>query len=491
MNFFRKRREKKRKMKEQIELEQIIMTLYLEFTVSQKYIDAQTGKNYYKGQNEILNRFLYKSVNGQKIPQPDLPNNTLNHNFAKPLVDQKVNYCLGKPPKYTCKDEKYLQWFENWIDENNFNYWLNYLATETSNTGLAWLQVYIDEAGELKFMVLPFNQVIPIWEDSLHTKLKAVIKVYETVTDNIMVPEMQTHLEYWTKEGMQSYKVDGNNLFLDTNSFDWLQEVQGDFSGFQPHYLNGDKTPGYWNRIPFIPIKNNLMEQPDIIPLKNLIDNYDLTRSDLSNELAELRNYLIAVANAGGTDIEDFIHNLKLYGVAFVDSVSGETNGSNIGVLSNPMDCTASTTHSNLLKENIIELGQGVNLNLEMSIPPSGVSLKLLYQGLEIKCHGLEQQFNLAFKQLEYFIKTYLEMKNMKPTAPLKMEFQLNSIVNDQEQADTLNKQMDAYRKAKGVISDKTLYENHPWVEDAEEELKRNQSQEDDYFHKGDLRHAL
>lgn len=40
-----------------------------------------------------------------------------------------------------------------------------------------------------------------------------------------MILEMQIHLEHWTNEDRQSCKVHGYNLFLNTNSFDWLQKV--------------------------------------------------------------------------------------------------------------------------------------------------------------------------------------------------------------------------------------------------------------------------
>ena len=82
----------------------------------------------------------------------------------------------------------------------------------------------------------------------------------------------------------------------------------------------------------------------------------------------------------------------------------------------------------------------------------------------------------------------YLKIKyNFTPSAKIKLSFDINSIMNENEQADTLNKQMDAMRKAKGVVSDETLYNNHPWVKDAQEEMKKVSAQNDDYFGKGDL----
>lgn len=493
MGFFKqimkKRKEKKHMKKEQKDRESSILQLYNNWKEQPEYIDAKIGERYYKGKNDILKRKKFKTVNGTVYPLPDLANNKLNHNFAKALVDQKVNYCLGKDPKFTCADEKYLEIFEKWAEENSFSYWLNFLGLQTSNQGRAWLFCYIDETGEFRIQVFDFTECIPIWTDKLHTALKAIVRIYTTTGESLTVPNAVTHLEYWTATGKQTYSIDGDILLLENSLFTQVSEIQGNHDGFEPHYLNND-TACNWGRVPFICFKNNIIEQPDVIAVKNLIDNFDLTRSDLANTLEQLINFIITLTNAGGTDLEEFVHNLKEYGVAKLDDNAGMGGAQGIGILSQPIDCTASETHTTLLEKSIIELSQSVNLNTDLKLPPSGVSLKLLYQGLEIKCNGLEKQFTLAFNQFQYFFSKYVEETlGYKPSAKIKIKFQINSIINDNEKADTMSKQADAFKKMKGIVSDETLLKNHPWVTDPAEELKKISKAEDDYFGKGNVIH--
>ncbi len=364
-----------------------------------------------------------------------------------------------------------------WVKNNNFSYWLKFLGTQASISGVSWLFPYIDENGQFKAQAFDMKECIPIWFDNLRTQLKGVIRVYRTTPDTID----------WTADGVQRYIIDGSELVLQNNSFTELDLIDGKFNGFEPHFLN-ENNPTNWGKTPFVCFKNNIIEQSDIIPIKSLIDNYDLTRSDLANTLEQLVNYIITISNAQGTDLDEFINNIKLYGVAKIDDVSTEGNGANIGILSQPIDCNASTTHTNLLEESIIKLSGAFHLPKLNKLPPSGVALQLFYQGLEIKCNGMEAQFKLAFAEFEYFFAKYIEITTeYKRTAPIEMEFTINSIMNENEQADTLNKNMDAMRKAKGVISDKTLYENHPWITDADEELKRLSQQNDEYFGKGNV----
>ena len=487
MGFLKKRKEKRRMKKQQKNIQADLYSLYIQWTAQPEYIDAEIGEKYYKGENDIRLRKQFKLIDGKTLPEPDLPNTKLSHNWGNYLINQKINYCLAKSPKFECEDEQYLEYFNNWCEENNFNYWLRFLGTQASIEGRSWLFPYIDDNGDFKAQVFGFKECIPIWTDQLHTDLKGVIRVYTTTGTGLNLPQGDTHLEYWTAEGCQSYIVQGRALVLENNTFTELDLIDGKFNGFEPDFLN-NKNPHTWGKTPFICFKNNIIEQSDIIPIKSLIDNFDFVRSDLANTLEKFVNSIITISNAQGTDLDEFIHNLKLYGVAKVDNVSQQGSGANIGVISQPIDCEASTTHTNLLEESIIKLSGAFHLPKTGQVPPSGVALKLFYQGLEIKCNGLESQFKLAFNQFQYFFMQYLKIKyNFTPSAKIKLSFDINSIMNENEQADTLNKQMDAMRKAKGVVSDETLYNNHPWVKDAQEEIKKVSKQNDDYFGKGDL----
>lgn len=442
----------------------ILLTLYEEYIMSQQFYWYGVGQRYYKGENDILNRIMTTTKDGTKIIDDSQPNNKLNHAFMKALVDQKVNYSFGNPFKFSCDNEMYLKQVEDILKENRFNYKSKVAATMASNDGLTWIHPYITETGKFKFDIIPAEQIIPQWADDMHETLKSCIRAYNITSYELGTPQEMTILEYWTPEGFTRYRINGDSLI--PLAMDLETITSGSLNGQVPHYQKGNQAKS-WGKVPFICFKNNIDEFCDVRYVKNLIDNYDLTRSDLGNALEQLRNFIIVLENAQGTDLDEFLENLKLYGVIKTTNVDG--SGTSANILSNPIDCQASTEHTQLLKQNIIELLQGVNLNLELKIPPSGVALQLLYSGLDIKASGFETEFQQAFNDLLYFINIYLEEDNkLNPTniEEITIDFIRNMPQNTSEQIQNV-------KNSQGIVSNKTLYHNHPFVKNADEEEKQ------------------
>lgn len=457
--------------------ESILLSLYQEYIMCDKFAWYEVGKRYYKGENDILQRIMTATKDGNKVIDNSQPNNRLNHCFAKSLIDQKVNYSFSKPFKFNCDNPDYLDQVKDILSANKFTYKAKKLATMTSNTGIIWLHPYIDESGDFKFDIVPAEQVIPQWADDIHETLESCIRAYNITSYSNGSPEEITILEYWTNEGFNKYQISGNSLLPFAN-YDLLSVTSGSLNGQQPHYQTGEFFKS-WGKVPFIAFKNNMDEFPDVRYIKNLIDNYDLTRSDLGNALEQLRNFIIVLENAQGTDLEEFLENLKLYGIIKTTNVDG--SGTKANILSNPIDCQASTEHTQLLKQNIIELLQGVNLNLELTIPPSGVALQLLYSGLDIKASGFEAEFNQTFDDLTYFINNYLENKGLIKVGSkedITIEFVRNMPSN-------ISEQIQNAKNSKGIISDKTIYKHHPMVDNVDEEemqVNKEQQAQDSYF---------
>lgn len=455
-----------------------ILSLYQEYIMSEHFNWYGIGKRYYKGENDILYRIMTTTKDGNKVIDNTQPNNMLNHCFAKSLIDQKVNYSFGKPLKLNCDNPDYLDQVQNILKENKFDYRAKKAATMASNAGIVWLHPYIDEQGKFKFDIIPAEQIIPQWADDMHDNLLSCVRAYNITSYEMGSPQEVTILEYWTDQGFKKYQLNGDTLLPYAN-FDLLTVTSGNLNGQQPHYTK-DNFFKSWGKVPFIPFKNNIDEFCDVRYIKNLIDNYDLTRSDLGNALEQLRNFIIVLENAQGTDLEEFLDNLKTYGVIKTTNVDG--SGTKASILSNPIDCEASTQHTQILKQNIIELLQGVNLNLELTIPPSGVALQLLYSGLDIKASGFETEFTQTFDDLMYFMNIYMKDKglisNNAAVEPITIDFVRNMPSNVAEQIQNV-------KNSKGIVSDKTLYKHHPLVDNADDEekqVKKESTAHESYF---------
>jgi len=103
---------------------------------------------------------------------------------------------------------------------------------------------------------------------------------------------------------------------------------------------------------------------------------------------------------------------------------------------------------------------------------------------LDLKCNALEEWFKWGFEQLLYFVNKYLEItKQPVSDKEITIVFNRDIAVNESQAiADCLN--------SKGIISDRTIIANHPWVEDVEEEIKQiqeeNKSDEPPMFDRGE-----
>ena len=97
MGFLKNRKEKRRMKKQQKNIQADLYSLYIQWTAQPEYIDAEIGEKYYKGENDIRLRKQFKLIDGKTLPEPDLPNNKLSHNWGNYLIKNKL--LLSKIPK--------------------------------------------------------------------------------------------------------------------------------------------------------------------------------------------------------------------------------------------------------------------------------------------------------------------------------------------------------------------------------------------------------
>lgn len=446
----------------------IILAEIKEFEGSSRRQWMLKGEQYYQVENDISNRVFYKYENDKRVVDIDKVNNKLNHAHHKNQVDDKINYLLGKPYTLKCPNEPYLKQVKDSLGKY-FLDTLNELAYEASNKGIGWLQVYLNEEGKFKTMVIPAEQIIPIWKDRNHRELTALIRYYEQIEYVGKEKKTVTKVQYWTSETVEYYIKKDNELILDSEMY--LGAAEGPLGHF-----TDDGAASSWGRVPFIPFKNNRLELTDLKFNKSLIDNYDISRSEVANYVEELQNLIYILKGYGGEDLSEFVSDLKRYRAVKIDD---PTDGG-LDTLNPTMDITAIREHYEQLKKDIIESGQGVNKELNsLGAAPSGIALKFLYSGLDLKCNALEVLFKRAFEDLLYFVNSYLNI-----TLVINEEEEVELIFNRDITINELEA-IDGCQKSKGVISNKTIIANHPWVTNAEEELKaleEEQEQEAESF---------
>lgn len=419
------------------------------------------GDQYYQVDNDIKDRKITKKLaSGQTVEETYKANNKLAHAKYKNQVDEKIAYLLSKPVTFKTetqdKNDSYIEAVKDILGKN-FQYQLSSLGYEASNKGIGWLQVYINEAGELKTMVIPAEQCIPLWKDRTHTELDTMIRVFPTQVWEYDTRKTITNVEVWTEDGVTYYRLDGKLLILD-------YERSNDNGGPVAHYKS-DGTWYSWGKVPFVPFKNNRIEKPDIKFVKSLIDGYDLSRSEAANYVEEVKNLIFVLKGYGGQDITEFMRRLNEDRAIPID----DPEDGGVDTLTPQMDITALREHYEQLKRDLIEDGQSVNKDLDkFGSAPSGVALKFMYSGLDLKCNLMETEFRMGFEMLLWFIDEYLKLTGRGDYTQIEMEivFNRDAAMNEAEMIENCN-------NSKGTVSDETVLAHHPFISDVEDEMEK------------------
>ncbi|QBK26734.1 phage portal protein [Ureibacillus thermophilus] len=406
------------------------------------------GVRYYKGESDILNRKIYSYEDGVKVIDTEATNEKVVSGFHKILVDQKTAYLVGEPMVFGSRsdNQEHLDLLQELIGER-WEDTIPELIKGASNKGLEWLHPFVNEEGEFDYMIIPAEQLIPIYDYSKRKKLVAAIRFYQ-LDDNI------TKLELWTSDDVTYYEMINGQIYLDATV-----EVNP-----APHFTDVEGVEWKsWGRVPFIKFANNEEELSDLHFYKSIIDAYDLLVSDAQNTLSDMQSLVWALVGYEGEKLDEFMANLKRY-----KAIKLDTDG-DVKTIRAEVPVDSYKTQIDILKENIYAFGQGVNPSPDIiGDAPSGVALTNLYSLLDMKASILERKFTLALREFMWFVGEYVRHAKLGNLDYRDITFTFNKMLLTNE-----SEIIDMAQKSQGIISQTTILENHPWVKDVAQEMAR------------------
>lgn len=439
-------------MKDKERYEDHLKELVSEFLDSKKIIWMNIGDRYYEVDNDIKKRKMKRYVDGRVLEEKNKANNQLAHASYKNMVDEKVAYIFAKEYTLDCKDKAYLEKVQEVLGKR-FKHHLMRTGYDASNHGIAWWHPHIDEQGNFKIMLVPASKCLPEWTDNNHEELKALHYIYDTVYYDGETKKKRTHVETWTAEGVVCRIREGKDYILD------VSENVDDAGNSISHYKEGTEWHS-WGKVPWIPVKNNDIEMPDIKFVKSLIDGYDSARSDVANYVEEVKNLIYVLKGYSGDNLDEFLKDINEKRAVVLDADTDDEQ-SGISTLTPTMDITAIREHYEQLKRDIIDSGQGVIKDLDkFGSAPSGVALKFMYSGLDLKADAMVLHVTYAFEDLLYFINKFLDVNSQEE---INITFNLDMKINETEKINNLN-------ASSANISQDTYLANHPYVKDVEKE---------------------
>lgn len=421
-----------------------------------------TGDKYYRVKNEVLDRKRYIiGEGGAKIEATNLANNKLAFGFIRKLVDQKTGYLLSKPLSVTTDGpDEYKAELDNYFGKA-FLRQLKNLGKNAVNCGIAWLQVYYSEQGELKFKVIPSWECVPLWKDADHTELDGMIRFYKIEAYEARTKKEFDVIEFWDSKGVTKW--------VENNPFGPSEEWWGHYELLVNENAEDVVKQMAWQRIPFIPFKYNDEEMPLVEVLKTLVDDYDNHVSDNSNNLEDLPNSIFVVKNYDGTNAGEMRRNLSQLRVVKI------SDPGDVKTLSLDIDTEAFSKQIEILRKDIYEFGRGVDTQSSaFGNSPSGIALRFLYSDLDMDANIIETEFQASLEQLLWFVDQHLANKTGKDYSDENVEFVFNRdiLINESEAIQNA-------RDSIGIESMETIVANHPWTTDVAAELLRKKEEDE------------
>lgn len=432
---------------------------YLEYIITQfvnskKRMEMLTGERYYRGSHDILFRKREIIGEGGKLQEVDnLPNNKRIDNQYEKLVDQKVNYLLGRPITFYTENEEYQKYLSQ-IFNSNFFRTIKNLGENAINNGIAWLYPHYDSNGDFSFRVFEPHEILPIWRDDAHTILDFVIRVFV--------------IQEWTGsslEDVEKVEVYGLNG-IEKYGYSWGSLK---YEGHENYFSMGEE--GYnWNRIPLIPFKFNAVEKPLIKRVKTLQDGLNKIISTFENNLDEdPRRTILILKNYDGQNLGEFRKNLAQFGAVKVRDNGGVET---LTVEVNPENYTSMIK---IFKDAIIENGRGFNAKDErMGNNPNEMNIQSMYSDIDLDAAGMETEFHAGLEKLLYFINLHLYNTGIGNFENEKVDiiFNRDILVNESQTIENCVKSV-------GILSDETILSQHPWVKDVKIEMEKIKSQKE------------
>jgi len=415
------------------------------------------GIVYYRSRNDkIMDREMFYYLNGLKHPELNRANNKVPSGFLKILVDQKVDYLLGKPPTITSETEGDVDKFNEIAP--GFHELLQETARQSSKKSVEGWYSYVDEDGNFQFMNMAGEDLIFIYDTSHLQKLLGVIRYYAMeVVSNSGEKIFRKRVEWYDEEKVTYYmEQDDKSYLMDMSIQPNPQYHWTSYNDITPE----DEESHSFGLVPIVPLWNNSSHMSDLEPIKPQVDVYDIAVSDFANNIEDIQDALVVLKGYEGEITDELIVNIKTKKVIIV----GE--GGDVGYKTVDIPSEAREKILDRLKTDIYTFGQGFDPSQVGDGNITGVVLEGRYSLLKLKANRLETQLTKLFNNFIDFINIYLvEIKGEKPI-DCKIKFNRTVILDMAGAAE-------AAAKSKGVISDETIWENSPLVEDVEQEKAR------------------
>ena len=384
-------------------------------------------KRYYKLHHGIEERAMEDSK----------PNNKLIHDYPGYIVNMATGYFLGKPVAYASKSNNndYLNVLQDIFDYNDEADENAEIEKTCSIQGEAFEIMFQDEDANTRFIQVPNEQIIVVYDITLDPRIKVAVRYYNVIDQN---NNTTIKVEVYTKDRISYYTLQAGLTYI----------------------LDGE-VEHYFGEVPIIHYVNNAEQIGDFERVLTLIDAYDKQQSNTQNDFDYFTDAYLLLINLSETDEED-IKDMKNNRVMKVE------DGGDARWLIKDINDTALENYKNRLNKDIHKFSNIPDLSDEAFAGDlSGVAIRFKLFCLEQIASMKERKFKKALQRRIELITNIINIKGGNyDYTDIDMSFTRNIPANTTELANMV-------AQLKGTLSEQTLISQLPFVADPQAELEK------------------
>lgn len=404
--------------------EKEILEFIREDITSEKKTLARTGQEYYEGKHDILKyRLFYYNADGDLVEDKYRSNIRISHPYFTELVDQGVQYILSGDQVVKSDDPQLQSELDKYFD-SEFYAELSETVTGAMAKGFDYMYAYKNKDDRTAFQAADGIGVVEVEA--------------RFASDN------QDHIIYWYVDRIDKDKKKIKKIM------DWEAQQVAFYIQYEdgklekdttepinpkPHTvytLGGKQYAENFGFVPFFRLDNNKKKVSGLATIKDLIDDYDLMASSLSNNLQDFDTPVHVIKGFQGDNLDELQTNLKTKKLIGVDDDGG------VEVKTVDVPYQARKEKLELDEKNIYRFGFGLNTSgLKDTAATTNIAIKAAYSLLDLKA----TKFEIKLKQfMAKLVEIVLDEVNKREGTDFQQsqvyyEFEHKVMSNAQENA--------------------------------------------------------
>lgn len=300
--------------------------------------------------------------------------------------------------------------------------------------GVAYEIMWIDEEGKQRFKALDPRECIPVYENTIEQDLAAVIRFYTVSSANLL--EAEYYVDVYDARETRSYKANQN------------------FSGFTLL----DYVPNFYGQVPITVFELNKERQSIFAKITTLQDAYNTL---LSAEVDDFEAFVMAYLVLEGIDDIDpeQLHLMKTNRVLVLPE------GGKASFLNKDIHDTVVEDMLNRIEMNIRKISATPDFTDASFGTQSGVAIRYKLINFENKAAQIEKSMIKALQRRIELICSILSISTGEESwRDIQILFTRNLPIDNSETASMVS-------QLKGIVSDKTLIAQLPFITDVDAEM--------------------